>query len=133
MFCTNCGQKNADNAAFCVYCGARLGESGADSTQPGAYAPQPDAYAQQPGAPAMQPPKKKPSAARWAVPLAIVLTLAIAAAVVFSLRKTCAICEKTFFGKSHSLYGYDICDDCWTNDGYGDIFDYYDDVLNLFD
>ena len=126
MFCTNCGQKNADNAAFCVYCGARLGGSEADSTQPGAYA-------QQPGAPAMQPPKKKPSAARWAVPLAIVLTLAIAAAVVFSLRKTCAICGETFFGKSHSLYGYDICDDCWTNDGYGDIFDYYDDVLNLFD
>ena len=126
MFCTNCGQKNADNAAFCVYCGARLGGSGADSTQPGAYA-------QQPGAPAMQPPKKKPSAARWAVPLAIVLTLAIAAAVVFSLRKTCAICGETFFGKSHSLYGYDICDDCWTKDGYGDIFDYYDDVLNLFD
>ena len=122
MFCTNCGQKNADNAAFCVYCGARLGGSEADSTQPGAYA-------QQPGAPAMQPPKKKPSAARWAVPLAIVLTLAIAAAVVFSLRKTCAICGETFFGKSHSLYGYDICDDCWTKDGYGDIFDYYDDVL----
>ena len=112
MFCTNCGQKNADNAAFCVYCGARLGGRGADSTQPGAYAPQPDAYAQQPGAPAMQPPKKKPSAARWAVPLAIVLTLAIAAAVVFSLRKTCANCGETFFGKSHSLYGYDICDDC---------------------
>lgn len=126
MFCTNCGQKNADNAAFCVYCGARLGESGADSTQPGAYAPQP-------GAPAMQPPKKKPSAARWAVPLAIVLTLAIAAAVVISLRKTCANCGETFFGKSHSLYGYDICDDCWTNDGYGDIIDYYDDVLDLFD
>lgn len=126
MFCTNCGQKNADNAAFCVYCGARLGESGADSTQPGAYAPQP-------GAPAPQPPKKKPSAARWAVPLAIVLTLAIAAAVVFSLRKTCANCGETFFGKSHSLYGYDICDDCWTNDGYGDIIDYYDDVLDLFD
>lgn len=126
MFCTNCGQKNADNAAFCVYCGARLGESGADSTQPGAYAPQP-------GAPAMQPPKKKPSAARWAVPLAIVLTLAIAAAVVFSLRKTCANCGETFFGKSHSLYGYDICDDCWTKDGYGDIIDYYDDVLDLFD
>ncbi len=126
MFCTNCGQKNADNAAFCVYCGARLGGSGADSTQPGAYAPQP-------GAPAMQPPKKKPSAARWAVPLAIVLTLAIAAAVVFSLRKTCANCGETFFGKSHSLYGYDICDDCWTNDGYGDIIDYYDDVLDLFD
>ena len=126
MFCTNCGQKNADNAAFCVYCGARLGGSEADSTQPGAYA-------QQPGAPAMQPPKKKPSAARWAVPLAIVLTLAIAAAVVFSLRKTCAICGETFFGKSHSLYGYDICDDCWTKDGYGDVFDYYDDVLNLFD
>ena len=126
MFCTNCGQKNADNAAFCVYCGARLGESGADSTQPGAYA-------QQPGAPAMQPPKKKPSAARWAVPLAIVLTLAIAAAVVFSLRKTCANCGETFFGKSHSLYGYDICDDCWTNDGYGDIIDYYDDFLDLFD
>lgn len=126
MFCTNCGQKNADNAAFCVYCGARLGGSGADSTQPGAYA-------QQPGAPAMQPPKKKPSAARWAVPLAIVLTLAIAAAVVFSLRKTCANCGETFFGKSHSLYGYDICDDCWTNDGYGDIIDYYDDVLDLFD
>lgn len=133
MFCTNCGQKNADNAAFCVYCGARLGGSGADPTQPGAYAPQPDAYAQQPGAPAMQPPKKKPSAARWAVPLAIVLTLAIAAAVVFSLRKTCANCGETFFGKSHSLYGYDICDDCWTNDGYGDIIDYYDDVLDLFD
>ena len=126
MFCTNCGQKNADNAAFCVYCGARLGESGADSTQPGAYA-------QQPGAPAMQPPKKKPSAARWAVPLAIVLTLAIAVAVVFSLRKTCANCGETFFGKSHSLYGYDICDDCWTNDGYGDIIDYYDDFLDLFD
>ena len=126
MFCTNCGQKNADNAAFCVYCGARLGGSGADSTQPGAYA-------QQPGAPAMQPPKKKPSAARWAVPLAIVLTLAIAAAVVFSLRKTCANCGETFFGKSHNLYGYDICDDCWTNDGYGDIIDYYDDVLDLFD
>lgn len=126
MFCTNCGQKNADNAAFCVYCGARLGGSGADSTQPGAYA-------QQPGAPAMQPPKKKPSAARWAVPLAIVLTLAIAAAVVFSLRKTCANCGETFFGKSHSLYGYDICDDCWTNDGYGDMIDYYDDVLDLFD
>lgn len=126
MFCTNCGQKNADNAAFCVYCGARLGESGADSTQPGAYAPQP-------GAPAMQPPKKKPSAARWAVPLAIVLTLAIAAAVVFSLRKTCANCGETFFGKSHSLYGYDICDDCWTKDGYGDIIDYYDDFLDLFD
>ena len=126
MFCTNCGQKNADNAAFCVYCGARLEGSGADSTQPGAYA-------QQPGAPAMQPPKKKPSAARWAVPLAIVLTLAIAAAVVFSLRKTCANCGETFFGKSHSLYGYDICDDCWTNDGYGDIIDYYDDVLDLFD
>lgn len=119
MFCTNCGQKNADNAAFCVYCGARLGGNGADSTQP--------------GAPAMQPPKKKPAAARWAVPLAIVLTLAIAAAVVFSLRKTCANCGKTFFGKSHSLYGYDICDDCWTNDGYGDIIDYYDDVLDLFD
>lgn len=133
MFCTNCGQKNADNAAFCVYCGARLEGSGADSTQPGAYAPQPDAYAQQPGAPAMQPPKKKPSAARWAVPLAIVLTLAIAAAVVFSLRKTCANCGETFFGKSHSLYGYDICDDCWTKDGYGDIIDYYDDVLDLFD
>lgn len=81
----------------------------------------------------MQPPKKKPSAARWAVPLAIVLTLAIAAAVVFSLRKTCAICGETFFGKSHSLYGYDICDDCWTNDGYGDIFDYYDDVWDQFD
>ena len=126
MFCTNCGQKNADNAAFCVYCGARLEESGADSTQP-------DAYAQQPGAPAMQPPKKKPSAARWAVPLAIVLTLAIAAAVVFSLRKTCANCGETFFGKSHSLYGYDICDDCWTKDGYGDIIDYYDDFLDLFD
>ena len=126
MFCTNCGQKNADNAAFCVYCGARLGGSGADSTQPGAYAPQP-------GAPAPQPPKKKPSAARWAVPLAIVLTLAIAAAVVFSLRKTCANCGETFFGKSHNLYGYDICDDCWTNDGYGDIIDYYDDVLDLFD
>ncbi len=126
MFCTNCGQKNADNAAFCVYCGARLGGSGADSTQPGAYAPQP-------GAPAMQPPKKKPSAARWAVPLAIVLTLAIAAAVVFSLRKTCANCGETFFGKSHSLYGYDICDDCWTKDGYGDIIDYYDDFLDLFD
>ena len=126
MFCTNCGQKNADNAAFCVYCGARLGGSGADSTQPGAYAPQPGAYAP-------QPPKKKPSAARWAVPLAIVLTLAIAAAVVFSLRKTCANCGETFFGKSHSLYGYDICDDCWTNDGYGDIIDYYDDVLDLFD
>ena len=126
MFCTNCGQKNADNAAFCVYCGARLGGSGADSTQPGAYA-------QQPGAPAMQPPKKKPSAARWAVPLAIVLTLAIAAAVVFSLRKTCANCGETFFGKSHSLYGYDICDDCWTKDGYGDIIDYYDDFLDLFD
>lgn len=126
MFCTNCGQKNADNAAFCVYCGARLGESGADSTQPGAYAPQP-------GAPAPQPPKKKPSAARWAVPLAIVLTLAIAAAVVFSLRKTCANCGETFFGKSHSLYGYDICDDCWTKDGYGDIIDYYDDFLDLFD
>lgn len=133
MFCTNCGQKNADNAAFCVYCGARLGGSEADSTQPGAYAPQPGAYAQQPGAPAMQPPKKKPSAARWAVPLAIVLTLAIAAAVAFSLRKTCAICGETFFGKSHSLYGYDICDDCWTNDGYGDIFDYYDDVWDQFD
>lgn len=126
MFCTNCGQKNADNAAFCVYCGARLGGSGADSTQPDAYAPQP-------GAPAMQPPKKKPSAARWAVPLAIVLTLAIAAAVVFSLRKTCENCGETFFGKSHSLYGYDICDDCWTNDGYGDIIDYYDDFLDLFD
>lgn len=126
MFCTNCGQKNADNAAFCVYCGVRLGGSGADSTQPGAPA-------MQPGAPAMQPPKKKPSAARWAVPLAIVLTLAIAAAVVFSLRKTCANCGETFFGKSHSLYGYDICDDCWTNDGYGDIIDYYDDVLDLFD
>lgn len=81
----------------------------------------------------MQPPKKKPSAARWAVPLAIVLTLAIAAAVVFSLRKTCANCGETFFGKSHSLYGYDICDDCWTKDGYGDIIDYYDDVLDLFD
>ena len=118
MFCTNCGQKNADNAAFCVYCGARLGGSGADSTQPGAYA---------------QQPKKKPSAARWAVPLAIVLTLAIAAAVVFSLRKTCANCGETFFGKSHNLYGYDICDDCWTKDGYGDIIDYYDDVLDLFD
>ena len=78
-------------------------------------------------------PKKKPSAARWAVPLAIVLTLAIAAAVVFSLRKTCANCGETFFGKSHSLYGYDICDDCWTKDGYGDIIDYYDDVLDLFD
>ena len=126
MFCTNCGQKNADNAAFCVYCGARLGGSGADSTQPGTDAPQP-------GAPAPQPPKKKPSAARWAVPLAIVLTLAIAAAVVFSLRKTCANCGETFFGKSHNLYGYDICDDCWTNDGYGDIIDYYDDVLDLFD
>lgn len=81
----------------------------------------------------MQPPKKKPSAARWAVPLAIVLTLAIAAAVVFSLRKTCENCGETFFGKSHSLYGYDICDDCWTNDGYGDIIDYYDDFLDLFD
>ena len=137
MYCVKCGHKNTDRAKFCVSCGAQLpgggtaspwqhagdlsGESGyarpaapVRTTEPVRAAhppvssvvrgtPQPAAAAQ----------AEKPAGRKWLVPLIILAVLAVIAVVLFVTAKECGNCGKIFWGGSHNLFGYDICNDCW--------------------
>lgn len=64
MNCTNCGQNNADGAAFCVSCGAAL-SAAPPSPPPAAAAPAYSAPAYSAPAPAAQPPV--PNHLVWAI------------------------------------------------------------------
>lgn len=64
MNCTNCGQNNADDATFCVSCGAAL-NAAPPSPPPAAAAPAYSAPAYSAPAPAAQPPV--PNNLVWAI------------------------------------------------------------------
>lgn len=108
MFCKNCGAELAEGAAFCTNCGARLDAPANPygSAQPAAAYPPPAAPAAYP----VNAPKK--SSRKWLIPVIIGLVVAVAVILALVLKKTCALCGKTFWFGGKSYFGQTICGDC---------------------
>lgn len=78
MFCTNCGSKIDDGAAFCSQCGARRpGEPASQQARPPQPQPQPHT------APAFGPQTAPAAAAKKSSNTALIVTLAIIGGLVF--------------------------------------------------
>jgi len=80
MFCSNCGSKIDDGAAFCIQCGAR--RSGEPASQP-ARSPQPQPQHQPHTAPEFRPHTAPSAAAKKSSNTGIIVALAVFGGLVF--------------------------------------------------
>ena len=130
MYCSKCGYKNEDSAAFCAGCGQAIAEKSTASPWRSARdiprkerrtlsdPPAQPVYSQPAdtggyNAPIVVKHTRKSSTSIWLVPVIIISALAIVAAILFSTAKKCENCGELFWGESHYFFGYVVCDDCW--------------------
>lgn len=150
-YCTHCGVKMDDDAAFCKECGAPVPVNDAPKNETGAQPQQPEAEALKKEAPvakapsyaAPQPAKKKFSPKKFlliagsAVVGVMLISMVITIISVASSERSLSDLWQSFdysydydYNYDYDYdYDYDDYDDYYDDDNYGD---YYDDYSNLF-
>ena len=131
MYCPKCGNKNEDFASFCVCCGQTLVHNAVNSSWKSAGDISGEKQQNRSGAPVQpvySPPVNtdrhnvesivvkhvgKSTASELLIPVIIIATVAIVAAILLSTAKKCENCNSFFWGEGHYFLGYPICDDCW--------------------